>query len=303
MTDHRPLWVDFSWLLFRSWHSQGNLGIWETVMGEDGPEDTFRPTGHIFGVLKDIAALSRHFPEVVLALDGGKDYRRQIFPGYKQGRKPLEYPIFKDQPTIVRMASHFPNVKVAWKRDYEADDLISTVLASQTPLVIWTRDRDIMQMQGNWAVLDDIYAGEPRFLDLPAYIEKGTATDTKPGLMGFGHLPCWFKAVRGDSSDKIPGGIPRMKHEVLMTLLHALAGTRDLNDFYAYLLGKEILTPEKLEELRPGIERNFKLIMPRFVPDGESFIYRFTSDPRWVQTQLDNFQLNSLFPIFFPSQG
>ena len=297
----QPLWIDFSWLLFRNWHSRGGLGIDTSVMEEGGvPHTEFRPTGHIFGCVKDIATVAKFFPEVILALDGGKQYRRDMFPGYKSGRKALEYPIFDDLPAIVRLTSYLPNVKFAFRKNYEADDLVSTAVASQQDIVMWTRDRDLMQTRGNWRVLDDIFNGEPRLLDLVAYIEKGTASSTKQGLLGFDFLPCWYKIVRGDPSDKIPGGIPFLRHNVLLKLVIDLASTQKLEDLLQYLKDELKYDAEKIEKLRPGLDLNLRLITPRYITDREPFIFKTQTSKEEALNSLADFQFNSLYAIFFP---
>lgn len=277
-----------------------NLGINTEEHDEQGIIDVFRPTGHIYGTLKDIAALSRNFSKVVLAVDGGKQYRRDIYDGYKQGRKPLDYPIFDDQQDILKMASVMPNVEIAFLKGYEADDLMATMMDSQESVVLWTRDRDIMQTPGKWEVMDDIVNGKPTWLDVPMYIEKGTATDTKTGLQGFRHLPLLYKVIRGDSSDNIPPGIPRLRHEKLMALLLTLPHSKSLDDLYNYIEKTGVITSEKLEEFRPGIERNFRLVLPRYVPDGVQFVYRLDVDRTWAYNKMKSLELNSLIPVYFP---
>src|SRR6266478_4400290 len=118
------LWVDFAWVLMINFMSGTKLSIRVEGRDEAGNQTLEdRPTGHIFGMLRDILAASEHFDKVVLALEGGKDYRRTIWPSYKSGRPPLPFPIFDDRADILTMLSVLPNVYVAHRKDYEADDL------------------------------------------------------------------------------------------------------------------------------------------------------------------------------------
>lgn len=296
MTDTRTLWVDFSWLMFKNWHSRGNLSISTSSFDENNYE-VFEdiPTGHIYGTLQNIAQAAKVFDRVVLALDGGKQYRKDIYPEYKAGRKPLDYPIFKDQPLIVKLAMHFPNVFVSRIPDYEADDLMASAMQAPEPLVLWTRDRDIMQTKGTWAVLEHIDQGAPVFMDVPKFLEKET------DIVGLTHLPPVYKVIRGDSSDKIPPSIPRLPFSKLAPIVLALSEVYDFQVIREHL--QAVLVDAKAWK-HPldwaAIERNFKLVVPRYLTDDQKKAVRTTPSPQWVAGTLEYYRFHSLAPYFFP---
>ena len=296
MRDRRTLWVDMSWLLFKNWHSRGSLSITEVSRDDEGYEIfTDIPTGHIYGCLQNIAQAAGVYDRVILALDGGKQYRRDIYPEYKAGRKPLDYPIFKDQPTILKMAMHFPNVYFAKAEGYEADDVIATAMLAPEPIVLWLRDRDIMQTRGNWSVLEHIDQGEPVYMDVPAYLQKET------DLVGMTHLPPTYKVIRGDTSDKIPPSIPRLPFTKLAPLVLALQDVYDYEAIRSHLQrelvdNKAWKNPIDWE----AVHRNYRLIMPRYLPEDQRRIFRSAPDVNWLVERMNYYRFNSLAGYFFP---
>ena len=290
MTDPRTLWVDFSWLLFKNWHGGANLSITEEGRDEDGnPYFVDRPTQHVFGTVQNLMQAAFAFNKVVLALDGGKEYRRNIFPGYKAGRKEVGFPIFDDQMPIVRMASHFPNVSFCRIKGYDADDLISSAMKTGESLVMWTRDRDLMQTPGDWAVLDNLNGGQPSYIDLPAYLEKETE------MAGMTFMPCWYKTIRGDSSDKIPPSIPGIRLTKIEPLIRHLSDTQDFEVFKKYFQ-KTIVWKHPVDWDK--VYMNYRLVMPRYLTPEQSETKRYTPAPGEVQSLLQYYRFNSLMPYF-----
>ena len=288
--DPRRVFVDFSWLMFLNYHAMPNLTVQTVQPDEDGmPTVIDVPTGHVFGSVRTITQLATVFSQVILVLDGGKAYRRAIYPEYKAHRKPLPYNLFNDQKAVVTMASFYPNVYFARVQDYEADDLIATAMKSEEDIVIYTTDKDIMQTRGRWTVLDYVNNGEPVFWNFQEKIYQAL------GLSGFDFLPIWWKVVRGDSSDNIPPGVPRMRSEKLMDLVRELSGTQDFDLFLKYVAEK--IKPKNFDPA--AALRNYKLVLPRYYTEDKPWVFRFQPTGEQVAYLLAKYRLDSLYPLFF----
>lgn len=141
----------------------------------------------------------------------GKNFRHEIFPGYKSNRAPYDPGLEMQLPYIPDIADAFnvPCIKIA---GWEADDIIATYadMAERAGLttVIASSDKDLMQLVGGRCFMYDAMKDKSRdpaenraaMIDIDAVIEK------------WGVFP-WemmdLQALMGDAVDNIPG-VPKV---------------------------------------------------------------------------------------------
>ncbi|MBE8190127.1 MAG: DNA polymerase I [Candidatus Thioglobus sp.] len=157
------------------------------------------PTGAIFGVVNAIKRLQNQYPEakIIAIFDApGKNHRHQIYPKYKEHRKPAEDElVMQIEPLyeIIRaMGFHFLCVP-----EVEADDVIATLSelanANKIQTLIASSDKDLMQL-----VNENItqLSMKNELLNAGGVLEK---IGVRPEQI------LDFLALTGDSADNIPG--------------------------------------------------------------------------------------------------
>jgi hypothetical protein len=82
-------------------------------------------------------------------------------------------------------------------------------------------------------------------------------------------------------------------------LVLALAGTQKLEDFYDYF-EKNVSWKHPLD--KEALERNYRLVLPRYLEPEQCRIYRPEPDPQKVYDLLVYYEFRSLFQVFFPSR-
>lgn len=147
----RWLVIDVNYLAHRAHHTTGRLS-------HNG-----RPTGVLFGVLRDLRVLQRDFDtmNVCFCFDHGDSLRCGLSPTYKKSRKDRvytseeeqAYQAMRDQVTDLRTSLLYElgYMNVCYARGYEADDVIASVcttLSKQHDVVIVSADKDLYQLLG-----------------------------------------------------------------------------------------------------------------------------------------------------------
>lgn len=187
--------IDGTGLLYRAWHAMpGDL---KTTSGI--------PTGAVFGFATMFRKLSlgRHprFGAVVFDA-GGKNWRHELFPGYKAHRPPMPEALRQQIPLVEELvAAHgYPVVR---RPGVEADDVIAALahlaLADKHEVWIVSGDKDFAQLVGPSVSLYDSTAeikydstlvrkkwGVPPELFADWLTLVGDAADGVPGSPGFG---------------------------------------------------------------------------------------------------------------------
>lgn len=128
---------------------------------------------------------------------GGKNFRHDIYPEYKQNRPPVPEDL-KLQLPILREAASALNFKVIENAGLEADDIIASLAASANfnddRAIIVSSDKDLMQL-----INDRIWMFDPVKQE---YIKQEEV------IKKFGIPPSHiidFLAIVGDAADNIPG--------------------------------------------------------------------------------------------------
>ncbi len=253
MPEERPLLiVDGDNLAHRAYHSTP-----KTVLGADG-----KPINAVVGFLSMLVRIyQEEKPRAIfVAWDtlGVDTYRNALWPPYQGGR------IFED--SIVQQLGLLPDICRAFKfgvgkeAGFEADDLMASAALAEDKLggssLLLTTDRDAFQL-----VSPTITVLTPK---------RGTRELERIGPMQvverFGVLPEQipdFKALSGDSSDKIPGlpGIgPKSAAQLLLkygTLEAVLANWPRPEEIDRAKKFKEVAT------MHPEV----KVVIPKSLPD------------------------------------
>jgi len=154
----------------------------------------------VFNFFRQFKALVEQFKpnRVYVVLEGRPVERHEALPEYKANRVvPVDDPrrdelerFFKQKDVILGLLSkHFP-VAVVRHPTSEADDTIANLVCTSTPVVPWTivsSDTDFIQVLQEYPHVSLYNPVKKQFVEAPEY----------PYLT--------WKALRGDSTDNIPG--------------------------------------------------------------------------------------------------
>ena len=149
---------------------------------------------------------------IAVAFDAkGKNFRHSLYDGYKATRKGMPDDLAQQMPILFELLDKM-NIKRVSKQGVEADDVIGTVAKScKMKAVILTGDRDLLQL------VDD---------DIEVMLTKRGITDvervTGQNIKELYHMTALqiieYKALRGDTSDNIPG-VSGVGEKTAMSLL------------------------------------------------------------------------------------
>lgn len=179
--------VDGNWYLHRIWHTQ-----------PDAAKDlTNLLTRRFLGLIcRDAMATKRD--NLVVAFDGDKVFRFDIYPGYKgergEGSKVYDY---LDALTTYLAAA---GIQVIHLQKYEADDVLCTI-AAQGPVVIGARDKDAYQyLDAGIELYDSSFkvSGKPS----PKFIRHRDIPSLLGGLSARQSLD--YQTLIGDKIDCVP---------------------------------------------------------------------------------------------------
>ncbi|HLU09270.1 MAG TPA: DNA polymerase I, partial [Oceanobacillus sp.] len=193
----RPLFyiLDGHALAYRSYFAQSARPLM-TASGEG--------TSAVFGFARTLMdILEKEQPYyLAVAFDAGLTGRDELFPEYKGTREKMPDDLESQIRRIIEIVQAF-NVPILMEEGYEADDLMGTVSlmaeAQGVDVMIFTGDRDLLQLltEHTKVRLYVPQTGVPdEFYDVQKFREK------------YGLEPIQlidFKALKGDTSDNIPG--------------------------------------------------------------------------------------------------
>lgn len=177
------------------------------------------PTGGVFGFASlAIELIKKLEPDyVAVAWDKPKTNirkRTEIYPGYKAGRKPAPPDFYEQIPILHRLLDAF-----GWPLyeldDYEADDIMGAFARQAEKkgieTCLLTSDLDMLQVVGP---LTHVYAMKSGLANIELYNPENF--EQKYGLKVEQFLD--LKALKGDSSDNIPG-VPGIGEKGAIALL------------------------------------------------------------------------------------
>jgi len=202
------------------------------------------PTGGVFGFASlAIELIKKLEPDyVAVAWDKPKTNirkRTEIYPAYKAGRKPAPPDFYEQIPILHRLLDAF-----GWPLyeldDYEADDIMGAFAAQAEKkgieTCLLTSDLDMLQVVGP---LSHVYAMKSGLANIELYNPENF--EQKYGLKVEQFLD--LKALKGDSSDNIPG-VPGIGEKGAIALLQEW-GT--LDNIYEHLADIKPTLAKKLE--------------------------------------------------------
>ncbi len=167
----------------------------------------------------------------------GHNFRKDLYAEYKANRAGMPDDLAQQMPVLHDLLDTM-NIAVVEKAGVEADDIIGTLsLKLNMPSLVVTGDRDMLQLVSD---------------DLTVLLTKRGVTDVErvtPETLkeNYGLTPLKvieYKALRGDTSDNIPG----VKGIGEKTAMDLLSKFNDIDDLYANLDSVKGALRTKLEE-------------------------------------------------------
>jgi DNA polymerase-1 len=226
--------IDGKSVFYRGYYAMPNLSTGDGV-----------PTGGVFGFATMALELIKKLqPDYVcVAWDKPKTNirkRLEIYPDYKAGRKPAPPDFYTQIPILHDLLDAF-----GWPLyeldDYEADDIMGTlaVLAEKKDIetLLITSDLDVLQLVTHHV---KVYALKRGFSNIEEFHPE--SFEVKYGIKPTQFLD--LKALKGDSSDNIPG-VPGVGEKTAINLLKEY---KSLDGVY-----------EHLEEVKPdGVRKKLE---------------------------------------------
>lgn len=224
--------VDGNNLMFRSFYATAYTG--NMMRNSKG-----FPTNALYGFTTMInKIINEEKPEyIVVAFDIGKNFRKQKYDFYKEGRQATPDDLIKQMP-IARKILDAMGIKYLELEPYEADDIIGT-LAKMVDLdpdflaTIISSDRDLLQLISP--------SVDVKLLKQTGFIRYNE--DTFKADYGIDPIKIIdLKALAGDSSDNIPG-VKGIGEKTALKLLQEYGSLEGIYDHLEDIKGK---TKEKL---------------------------------------------------------
>lgn len=271
-TIHTLLLVDGSSYLYRAYHAMAQL------TAPDGA-----PTGALYGVLNMLRRLRSDYVHDYCAVvfdAKGKNFRHEMFPGYKATRPPMPddlRPQAEALPDLVRLMG-WPVLVIP---QVEADDVIGTLakMASEAGwnVVVSTGDKDMAQLVNERVTLVNTMSGET--LDIEGVKEK------------FGVRPDQIRdylALMGDKVDNVPG-VEKCGPKTAVKWLEAYGSLAGVMEHAAEIKGK---VGENLQAALPQLPLSYDLVTIKTdvdlhteLSDGLESLRR--TSPKWSQLAVD----------------
>jgi len=225
--------VDGNNLIFRSYYATAYSG--SLLKNSKG-----FPTNALYGFVGMInKIINEEQPEyIAVAFDIGKNFRKEKYDFYKEGRKKTPHELHMQEPYARKILSAMgiPYFELA---PYEADDIIGTFakMVEEDPEFVGTiisSDRDLLQLVSPQL--------DMKLLKQKDYIRYDVETFRKDyGLDPIKIID--LKALAGDSSDNIPG-VRGIGEKIALNLLQQYESLEGIYENIESVKGK---TKEKLE--------------------------------------------------------
>ena len=225
--------VDGNNLMFRSYYATAYTGnIMRNSKGF--------PTNALYGFTTMInKIISEEKPEyIAVAFDVGKNFRKEKYDFYKEGRQETPTDLIKQMP-IAREILDAMGIKYLELEPYEADDIIGTLahmalIDEEFDATIISSDKDLLQL-----ITPEV---EVKLLKQTGFIRYNESTFKED----YGIDPIKIidlKALAGDASDNIPG-VRGIGEKTALKLLQEYGSLEGIYDNIDSIKGK---TKEKLE--------------------------------------------------------
>ncbi len=215
------------------------------------------PTGAIRVMVSMLRSLMREYSDSQIAVifdAKGKNFRNDLYPEYKANRSAMPDDL-RSQVAAVHACIRAMGLPLLIEEGVEADDVIGTlaIQATETKLhtLISTGDKDMAQLVSSHVELIDTM--------------KNVRTNIAGVEEKFGvppHLIIDYLALRGDTSDNIPG-VPGVGKKTAIALLQGIGSIKDIYDNIDKVpalgfRGSKTM-PKKLEDNREMADLSYKL--------------------------------------------
>ena len=225
--------VDGNNLLFRSYYATAYTG---TIMRNSKGF----PTNALYGFVGMInKIISEEMPEyMVVAFDIGKNFRKEKFDFYKEGRSETPDDLKKQMP-VARKILNAMGIAYSELAPYEADDIIGTIANAAEQhedyySLIVSSDKDLLQLIS--------FETEVKLLKQSGFIRYNENNFKEE----YGIDPIKIidlKALMGDSSDNIPG-VKGIGEKTALKLLQEYKSLDGIYENINNIKGKMIITIE-----------------------------------------------------------
>ena len=233
--------------------------------------------GGVTGFLKSVGYVTRKFKPsrvyVIFDGKGGSKRRRDIYPDYKLGRKPLtrlnrtydmttekdEQDLMRYELVIVAKALMKLPITTITLDHVEADDIISYIAQhvgeNGGESIIYSTDKDFLQLVG-----DDIKVWNP--VRKKTYIPEIVVEDYEIHPNNF----LLYRALTGDTSDNLPG-IKGLGMKTLLKIVPEFVTEQPLtfDDVIDAAENSKLKVASRIVDEQESIKRNIKLMSLRSV--------------------------------------
>ena len=188
-----------------------------------------------------LKVLSDYAPDkLIVAFDmRGHNFRKDIYPEYKANRHGMPDDLAAQMPILHELLATL-GVSVVEKAGVEADDIIGTISKSfEGDSIIVSGDRDMLQLVSDKVTVLLTKKGVTEVETVTPDVLKSTYGLTPQQVIE-------YKALRGDTSDNIPG-VRGVGEKTAMTLLDKYG---DIDNLYAHVQNEKGALRDKLVEGR-----------------------------------------------------
>ena len=221
MPNNKILLLDSNSLMHRAYHALPNL---KTSKG--------MYTGAIYGFLNILLHLIKEQQptHIAAAFDlHGKTFRHNMYDLYKANRKPMDEEL-RQQVEPLKEIIRAMGIKIVSLEGYEGDDILGTLAKRfDEECIIVTGDRDSFQLV---SPTTKIFWTKRGVRDIEVYDEQRLLQD---GFTVSQYID--YKALRGDTSDNIPG-IAGVGEKTAKQLLEEYGSLENILDNAANIKGK-----------------------------------------------------------------
>ena len=262
--------------------------------------------GGVTGFLKSVGYVTRKFKPsrvyVIFDGKGGSKRRRDIYPDYKLGRKPLtrlnrtydmttekdEQDLMRYELVIVAKALMKLPITTITLDHVEADDIISYiaqhVVENGGESIIYSTDKDFLQLVG-----DDIKVWNP--VRKKTYIPEIVVEDYEIHPNNF----LLYRALTGDTSDNLPG-IKGLGMKTLLKIVPEFVTEQPLtfDDVIDAAENSKLKVASRIVDEQESIKRNIKLMSLRSVMISDNNKMKILNKINRPQLSLHKYDLTKL---------
>ena len=279
--------IDASWVIHRMWHVHSNL----SVTLKNGVE---LKSGHIYGFARLLKTLTTGYPEadIIICLDGKATHGKELNPDYKGNREHgVVKTAFDDLGVLIECVVAFNNVKVAFNKDLEADEIISYLCDTESlnyaSTIVYSADGDMVQLlDSRTFIAKEFDKGLLKLVDENTYYTDEKYV-SKFCACKIDCLPL-YRAMVGDSSDNLPG-FPRLRKKLAKEISEKYKTVENIVE----AVDIDTTFPDGFKDFLTTLKTNFEIMK---LPNASDLVYRGVV-PRFYENR-DSSIASSLFSLY-----